>query len=99
MLNLIGDNLSVGQRVYLSGVLRATDFVNNKKQMRQIFQINVNELYATKLPNAESNATDDGKPKRQIDENNVSLLAYIASDIQHFENNSRFSLALNSVSR
>lgn len=99
MLNLIGNNLSIGQRVYLSGALRTTDFVTEQNKMRQMFQINVNELYATKLTSEESNTEDSGSQQRQLDQNSVSMLAHIASDIQHFETVSRFVLAINSVTR
>lgn len=87
ILEFVGNNLTIGQRVFLSGQLRSTNFMNNENQNRQMFQVHVNELYASK-----SNESDvsSNEGEKSIDHNSVFVLAHIASDIKHFENHSRF---------
>lgn len=99
MVSLFGNNLSIGQRVYISGDLQTTDFVTDQNKMRQMFQINVHEMYATKQTDGEMNTADGDRPKGHLDQNSVSMLAHIASDIQHFGTICRFILAINSVTR
>lgn len=86
ILNMVGDNLSLGQRVYISGELRSRSFVNKENQNHQRINIHVNELFATK----QSEATE---PTRPTDYNSVFLLSHIVWDIQHFDNFSRFQLS------
>lgn len=91
ILSLVGNSLSVGQRVYLAGDLRATNFVNSENQNRQFFHVHVNEIYASKL--SDSGANTDGESSRPVDHNSVFILAHIASEIQHSDNFSRFFVA------
>lgn len=95
ILELVGDNLSLGQRVYISGELRSTSFQNNENQNRQMFQVRVSEIYASKLNDSEvvTRESLNSTSKKTIDHNSVSILAHIASDIQHFDNHSRFFVA------
>lgn len=86
ILNMVGDNLSLGQRVYISGELRSRSFVNKENQNHQRINIHVNELFATK----QSKGADT---TRHADYNNVFLLSHIVWDVQHFDNFSRFHLS------
>lgn len=95
MLSIVGDSLSVGQRVYISGELRSNMFVNNKNQNHQRLHINVNELYATKPAAAETSTIDgdESGATKYADYNSVLLLSYIAWDIVHLDKFSYFCLA------
>lgn len=101
ILELVGNNLTVGQRVFLSGELRATNFMTNENQNRQMFQVRVNELYASKLNDTDvgSNESESSESKKSIDHNSVFILAHIASDIQHYDNHSRFFVASHFTTR
>lgn len=92
ILSLVGDQLSIGQRVFISGDLRSKHFVNNENQNRQQFHIHVNDLYASKsdATNLDKGQTD---AKKHNDCNSIFLLSHIVSDIQHMEGFSRFFLA------
>ncbi|XP_055326587.1 uncharacterized protein LOC129580306 [Sitodiplosis mosellana] len=81
LLEILGDNLSSGQRVYLSGELQSATFTTSENKQRQSFQVKVNEIFASKT---ETNATNDY--------NNVCILSHMASDILHFDQHSVFSL-------
>ena len=82
ILDMIGNNnLTTGQRVYVSGELQSQTFTNNENKVRQTFQVKANELYASK---AETNSTNDL--------NNVCILSYVASDIIHLDQYSIFHL-------
>lgn len=83
---MIGDNLSLGQRVYISGELRSRSFMNKENQNHQRINIHVNELFATK----QSEANDAA---RHTDYNSVFLLSHIVWDVQHYANFSRFHLS------
>lgn len=86
ILDILGDSLLAGQRVYITGELQSTSFINNENAQRQSLHIKVNELYASKAIE-----TNEGAHKT-IDQNNVCLLSYIATDIAHNENHSAFSM-------
>lgn len=85
-MELLGDNLSAGQRVYIAGELQTVNFINEENQQRQSLNVKVNELYASK-----TSETNDVAHKN-IDQNNVCLLSYIATDIGHLDTHSVFSL-------
>lgn len=86
ILDMIGDNLSLGQRVYISGELRSKMFVNKENENHQRINILVNELYATK-------PTEILDTTKYTDYNNVFLLSHIVWDIHHYEKCSRFFLS------
>lgn len=92
LLDIVGDNLKIGQRIYIGGELQARQFTNEQDLNRQELNIRVKQLFASKLdesayPDAESQST-----QRPQDENNVSILAFIISDISHTEKISAFSV-------
>lgn len=91
ILSLIGDNLSVGQRVHVAGRLEASTFKNSNEQLRQSFMVRVNELYASKVKEAE--------PNKQVDLNSVFFLGHIASDVIHYDNAVTFSVSSHFTSR
>lgn len=95
VLNVLGDKLAIGQRVFISGELQAQNFLNNENQQRQTFQIRVNELYATRT----ANDANDAESKKNIDHNSVCVLSYVASDVIHHENFSVFNMVSYYVSR
>lgn len=101
ILSMIGDNLSVGHRVYLSGELRSKSFVNNENQNRQRINIYVNELYASKPATSKANTIDADGSESQTDTtkypdyNSVFLMSHIISEIQHTESFSRFYMSSN----
>lgn len=86
ILNIIGDNLSVGQRVYISGDLQSRSFEVEQNIRRQSFQIRASELYATKLDITEK------ERNKFTDVNEISALSFIATDIDHFDNFSSFTI-------
>lgn len=88
MLSMIGNNLSKGQRVYISGELRSDSFKNNENQNRQRISINVNELYASK-------AAGSVDANKYTDCNSVFLVSHIVSDINHLDNFSQFYMSSN----
>lgn len=99
LLNILGNNLSVGQRVYISGELQSKSFDVTEDRQRQAFQIRASELFVTKLDNSQvaqtelSSEDEDIKTSNQsIDCNSVSIMSYIASEVGHFENFSTFTL-------
>lgn len=81
ILEIVGNDLTTGQRVYVSGELQSQTFTNNENKVRQSFQVKANELYASK---AETSSTNDL--------NNVCMLSYVASDIIHLDQYSVFHL-------
>lgn len=97
ILSLVGNSLTVGQRVFVSGDLRANTYVNNENQNRQSFHVHVNEIYASKPSDSGVNTDEDSN--RPIDHNSVFVLAHIASDIQHADNFSRFFVATHHTSK
>lgn len=96
-MNLVGNNLTLGQRVYLSGNLQSTTYVNIENEYRQQYQVLVSEIYASE-PN-ENGANSDEESNRCVDFNSVFVLAHIASDIQHMDNFSRFYVATHHSSK
>lgn len=97
---MIGNNLSFGQRVYITGELRSKSYQNKDNQYNQRITIFVNELYASKSAASETNAHDsDGSgvadATKHTDYNSVFLLSHIVWDIQHLDTFSRFYLSSN----
>lgn len=95
---MVGDNLSLGQRVYISGELRSKPFINKENQNHQRINILVNELYATKPAATETNTIDSDESEvsdtiKYTDYNSVFLLSHIVWDINHFDTFSRFVLS------
>lgn len=90
---MLGDNLSAGQRVYIAGELQTSNFVNEENEQRQSLNVKVNEIYASR-----ASETND-EAHKSIDQNNVCLLSYIATEIVHFETYSTFSLIGHFISR
>lgn len=80
--------------MYIAGELRASNFVNQDNQNRQMYQVHVKELYVSKI--TENN---DSEPIKHSDCNNVNILAHIASEIQHNENSSRFYVSTHFMAR
>lgn len=96
LLDIIGNNLHVGQRVYVTGDLRAQEFLNNENKKRQTFQINVGELYASKMTN---DTSENDESLKNIDLNSVSIISHIISETKHLENFSTFSVSCHFVKR
>ena len=90
---MVGNNLSLGQRVCILGQLSSKTFANKDNQNREKFNILVNELYANKP--AENTNDGEGNAVTNTDYNSVFMLSHIVSDIHHFENFSRFYLGAN----
>lgn len=88
MLNIIGDNLTKGQRVYISGELRSDSFKNSENHNRQRITIHVNELYASK-------AAGNVEVTKYTDCNSAFLLSHIVSNINHNDNFSQFYMSSN----
>lgn len=88
----MGDSLSIGQRVCISGKLDASPFKNNSDQVRQSFLIRVNELYASRIKETNPNANT-------VDLNSIFFLGHIATDIIHYENASSFSVCTHYTTR
>lgn len=80
---MIGNNLQVGQRVYIAGQLQGQEFLNDENKKRQSYQINVGELYASKMTN---DTSESDESLENIDLNSVLILSHVISEIEHYAN-------------
>lgn len=92
LLSILGNSISEGQRVYISGNLQATNFLNDQNKNRVQFSVRVNQMYVSK---ADTSTEENAK----IDENHVSILSHIASEINHLDTFSTFKLVSHHISR
>lgn len=86
---MLGENLSEGQRVYISGTLQSRPFLTKDALQRESFVVRAGEVFASKLNQSdvartESFAEDEPAEasNRTVDRNSVSILSYIADIVQ-----------------
>lgn len=101
---MLGENLSEGQRVYISGHLQSNSFFVTGNRQRQSFQIAASEVFVTKLDQTQVAETElsseDGEiqtSNQSIDLNSVSIMSFVASEVEHFETSSTFALCSHHV--
>lgn len=89
LLNMVGNQLSVNQRIYIGGRLK-TDNMLIENQLHQDVEVLANELYFLE-PNPSVSETEIQKPM-QMDQNYVEFLAFIGSEVINEQRFSAFSL-------
>lgn len=94
ILSILGNSISEGQRVYVAGDLRAGNYLNAQNQNREQLSIRANEVYVSKADTSTGENTAS-----KIDQNSVSILSHIASEIIHLDNYSVFKLVSHHISR
>ncbi|XP_031626403.1 uncharacterized protein LOC116342795 [Contarinia nasturtii] len=90
ILDIYGDYLSIGQRVFLKGHVWAHTYETEEKENRQSLYAHVSEFYASKRNQSEMDTVESTNIS---DENSVCILSHITSDIQHQPDFSTFNLA------
>lgn len=92
LLNIVGDQLRVGQRIYVGGRLK-TENMYVEKQRCQKVEILANELYLLES-NPTNNLESDQIDTRpiQLDENSVEIVAFVGTEVHNNKNLCAFSI-------
>lgn len=95
LLNIVGKQLAVGQRIYIGGKIK-TENVYIENQRHQKVEILANEVYFLESnPNITKEsieASDEIRPY-QLDQNRIEMLTFIGTEVYKDRNVCAFSLA------
>lgn len=101
LLNIVGNQLEVNKRIYISGKMKTENFyIENQKH--QDVEIMATELYFLesnpKITEETIEKADEIEPI-QLDQNSIEMMAFIGTEVHNERNISAFSLATHFTKR